>query len=63
MLRQFRGSPSGFTPTSRAQIDESALDWPGDYQGLAALRGGFIAAYGRENDIAATTKKTRVRDD
>jgi hypothetical protein len=33
-------------------LDEPGLEWPGDYQGLVAVRTGVLAAYGRESDIA-----------
>ena len=53
MLHRFRMGAAGLEPVGRAILDEPGLEWPGDYQGLVALRTGFLAAYGRESDIAA----------
>jgi hypothetical protein len=50
MLRRFTLA-AGLTPTSVSTLDTFALEWSGDYHGLAAARDRFIAAYGRANDI------------
>ena len=55
MLQRLHAGASGLAPTDRVVIDDAALEWPGDYQGLVAARAGFVATYGRENDIVATT--------
>jgi hypothetical protein len=53
MLHRFRMGEAGLEPVDRMILDEPGLEWPGDYQGLVALRTGFLAAFGRESDIVA----------
>jgi hypothetical protein len=53
MLHRFRAGEGGLEPIGRAILDETGLEWPGDYHGLVAIRTGFLAAYGRESDITA----------
>jgi hypothetical protein len=53
MLHRFLMGEAGLEPIDRATLDETGLEWPGDYQGLVAVPTGFLAAYGRESDIAA----------
>jgi hypothetical protein len=40
-------------PIDRSILDETGLEWPGDYHGLVSVRTGFLAVYGRESDITA----------
>jgi hypothetical protein len=54
MLHRLRMKEAGPELVDRMILDEPGLEWPGDYHGLVALRAGFLAAYGRESDIAAT---------
>lgn len=51
MLHRFRMGEAGLEPVARVLLDESGLEWPGDYQGLVAGRRGFLATFGRESDI------------
>jgi hypothetical protein len=53
ILHRFRAGDGGLEPIGRATLDETGLEWPGDYQGLVVVRTGFLAAFGRELDIAA----------
>jgi hypothetical protein len=53
LLHRFLMGEAGLEPIDRATLDETGLEWPGDYQGLVAVPTGFLAAYGRESDIAA----------
>jgi hypothetical protein len=52
MLHRLRAGESSLEPVDRTMLDEPGLEWPGDYQGLVAVRTGVLAAYGRESDIA-----------
>lgn len=54
MLRRFTATPGGYRPLEPVVLDEAPLAWPGDYQSIAALRGGFLAAYGQRTDIKVT---------
>jgi hypothetical protein len=51
MLHRLRMGEAGLEPVDRTTLDEPGLEWPGDYQGLVALRTGFLPAFGRESDI------------
>jgi hypothetical protein len=53
LLHRFRTSTAGLTPIDRVVLDEARLEWPGDYQGLVAVRDRFLAVYGREADVVA----------
>jgi hypothetical protein len=61
MVRRFMLSSSGLTAGERVVLDSARLEWPGDYQGLVAVRRGFLATYGRETDIAAAISPGAAR--
>lgn len=54
MLQRFHVGTIGVVLVDRVVLDDASLEWPGDYQGLVAARAGFVATYGRANDIVAT---------
>jgi hypothetical protein len=61
MLQRFTSSAGGFVRGERVVLDSARLEWPGDYHALVAVRRGFLAAYGRETDVAAVLSPGAVR--
>ena len=61
MLQRFKPAHDGFVPGEKVVLDSARLEWPGDYQGLVAVRRGFLAAYGRQTDISAAISPDAAR--
>lgn len=53
-LRRFTPTADGYEASSAELLDEGPLGWPGDYQSVTALDGGFLAVYGQAGDIKAS---------
>jgi hypothetical protein len=55
-IERLRSTADGLVRLDRVVLDTMNLAWPGDYQGLVAAGGCFIAVYGRDGDIAASAR-------
>jgi hypothetical protein len=53
LLQRFRPAAGSYARGERTVLDSAPLEWPGDYQGLIAIRRGFLATYSKQQDISA----------